>query len=172
MSTNGNRSSAMDRPRFGVDENGVPWGISPDDRENEFLVKLMLAAQKPRRIPLRPLRRVYYRLRGLPSLLLGSDFRTQFVGEDLYLPHPHGIVVHAGARIGSRCTIYQNVTLGETGTGPGVPVIGDDVMIGAGAIVLGPVTVGDGAIIAGGAVVIEDVPSGAIVVGPKSRTIN
>ena len=164
--------SQISRQTYGVDEDGVNWGISEEDRENEFLAKLMLAAQKPRRVPFRPLRQLYFRLRGLPSLILSCDFRSQWVGDDLYLPHPHGIVVHARTVIGSHCTIYQNVTIGETGTGPGVPKIGDDVMIGAGAIILGPITVGDGAVIAAGAVVVEDVPPGGIVVGAKSRTIN
>jgi serine acetyltransferase len=159
------------RQRHGVDEDGVAWGVSDADRENEFWARLMLAAQKPRRVPFRPLRRLYYRVRDLPSLLLSSDFRTHQFGEDLYLPHPHGIVVHARAVIGDHCTIYQNVTIGESGTGPGVPVIGDHVMIGAGAIILGPVTVGDGATIGAGAVVVDDVPAGGIALGSKSRII-
>lgn len=159
------------RLSHGIDENGVAWGVTEDQRNNGFLTRMMLASQHPRRIPFRPLRRLYFQLRDLPSLILSNDFRTSDVGPDLFLPHPHGIVIHAGAKIGAGCTIYHNVTIGETGSGPGVPVIGDGVLIGAGAIILGKVSVGDGATIAAGAIVVDDVPAGAVVVGARSRII-
>lgn len=163
---------ARSRLSSGVDANGVPWGIAENDRVNAPLTRLMLSVQRPHRIPTRTLRRLYYRLRHVPSVLLGSDFRTANVGPDLYLPHPYGIVVHSGATIGAHCTIYHNVTIGETGSGPGVPTIGDHVLIGTGAVILGPVRVGDGATIGAGALVLDDVPRGAIVVGPKARIIS
>ena len=76
-----------------------------------------------------------------------------------------GIVVHKRARIGSNVTISPNVTIGGRAEFLAVPVIEDDVMIGAGACVLGPVTVGRGAKIGANAVVLQGVPPGWIAVG-------
>ena len=94
------------------------------------------------------------------------------------VPHPVGIVIGRGIRIGDRCTILHNVTIGVTEMGAGVPDIGDDVYIGCGAAVLGDVEVGDGAVVGANAVVLSDVPEGATVAGipaevvaePPSRT--
>jgi serine O-acetyltransferase len=102
------------------------------------------------------------------SLVVGADLRTSQFGEHLFIPHPYGVVVHASAVIGDRCTIYQGVTVGEDNVRPGVPTIGDDVVIGAGAAVLGPVHVGDGARIGANAVVLRDVPSRSGTIDPAT----
>jgi serine O-acetyltransferase len=82
------------------------------------------------------------------------------------MPHPNGVVVHSGARIGADVTIMQQVTLGERSPQvPGAPVIGDGAFIGAGAKVLGPVHIGERATVGANAVVTRDVPAGATVVG-------
>jgi serine O-acetyltransferase len=87
-----------------------------------------------------------------------------------HLPHGlYGIVISHNAAIGRDCTIFHQVTIGE-GKG-GAPVIGDHVLIGAGAKILGKVTVGDGAKIGANCVVTEDVPPGATVVMPKARCL-
>lgn len=154
-------------PRIGafVDEEGRVWGMSPETRVNRTSVRMLLAFSRRRRLRLRTLFRTYAWAHRMLCLVHSSDFRTKDFGDDLYLPHPYGIVVHAWARIGDRVTIYHNVTLGETGTGPGVPTIGDDVLIGAGAVLLGPIAVGDGAVIGANAVVTADVPAGGLAVG-------
>lgn len=86
------------------------------------------------------------------------------------LPHGlNGIVVSHNAKIGKNCTIFHQVTIGE-GRG-GAPTIGDNVLIGAGAKLIGKITVGDGAKIGAGCVVTEDVPAGATVVMEKPRII-
>lgn len=86
------------------------------------------------------------------------------------LPHGlNGIIVSHNAVIGRNCTIFHQVTIGE-GRG-GAPVIGDRVLIGAGAKIIGNVHIGDDAKIGAGCVVAQDVPAGATVVAEKARII-
>ena len=95
------------------------------------------------------------------------------IGKGLLIDHGMGVVIGETAVIGDNCTIYQGVTLGGPGkdTGKRHPTIGNNVMIGSGAKVLGPFTVGDGAKIAAGAVVLDAVPEGATAVGVPARMI-
>lgn len=92
------------------------------------------------------------------------------IGGGLLLPHPVGIVVHPDVRIGRNCLIMHNVTIGANGPG-GVPTIGDNVDLGPGACVIGPVQVGDGAVVGANAVVVKDVPERAVVGGVPARVI-
>ena len=89
------------------------------------------------------------------------------IGKGLFIDHGMGVVIGETAEIGDNCTIYQNVTLGGTGKDHGKrhPTLGNDVMIGSGAKVLGPFRVGDGARVASGAVVLDEVPDNATAVG-------
>lgn len=89
---------------------------------------------------------------------------------DLNLPHPNGVVIHGDAKIGTGCMFMQQVTIGMIGTGQ-VPVIGNNVYIGAGAKVLGSVVIGDGARIGANAVILTDVPAGCTAVGIPARII-
>lgn len=85
-----------------------------------------------------------------------------------------GVVIHPQARIGERCLLRAHVVIGGGGRrgGPtGAPVIGDDVEIGAGAKLLGPIRIGDGATIGANAVVLCDVPAGAVAVGVPARVL-
>lgn len=81
-----------------------------------------------------------------------------------------GIVVHRHAKLGSNIIIAPNVVIGGRGM-PGAPIIHDDVLIGAGACVLGPVTIGRGAKIGANAVVLSNVPDRATVVGNPARIV-
>ncbi len=87
------------------------------------------------------------------------------IGGGLLLPHPNGIVIHPGARLGPNCLVFQQVTIGAGGPLPGLPKIGGHVDIGAGAKILGGVTIGDHAVIGANAVVTRDVPALHVAMG-------
>lgn len=93
------------------------------------------------------------------------------IGRGLFIDHGMGVVIGETTIIGENCTIYQGVTLGGTGKDKGKrhPTIGNNVMIGAGAKVLGPFTVGDNSKIAANAVVLSEVPSNTTCVGVPGR---
>lgn len=93
------------------------------------------------------------------------------IGRRFVIDHGHGVVVGATCEIGDDCLIYQGVTLGGTGkdTGKRHPTLGNNVMVGAGAKVLGPFRVGDNSLIAAGAVVLNEVPSDSTAVGVPAR---
>ncbi len=95
------------------------------------------------------------------------------IGEDFFIDHGSGVVIGETAEIGDRVTLYQGVTLGGTGFARGKrhPTIEDDVTIGSGAKLLGPVTVGHGAKVGANTVVIEDVPAKSTVVGNPGHTV-
>lgn len=89
----------------------------------------------------------------------------------LILPHPNGIVIHSKSSVGPNCIIFQQVTLGTSSAGSGLPKLGGGVEIGAGAKILGPVTIGDHAIVGANAVVVDDIPEAAIAVGIPARIV-
>ena len=94
------------------------------------------------------------------------------VGRDVLFGYQGlGVVVHADAVIGDRVVLATGVTIGGTGTQHGVPVIEDDVYIGSGAKLLGPIRIGRGAKIGANAVVLCDVPAGCVAVGIPARVI-
>lgn len=125
------------------------------------------------RSPLRPLARI-------PSLLnfvlFGIEIGMQCeMGPGLYFPHTVGTVIGA-LRIGRNAIIYQNVTLGAKEVDLGYsaeqrPVIGNNVIVGSGAKVLGGITIGDNVTIGANAVVIRSVPDGAVVGGIPARIL-
>ncbi|MFC4307843.1 hypothetical protein ACFPN2_02010 [Steroidobacter flavus] len=101
----------------------------------------------------------------LIRVLFNSDIHCRLPA-DVHMPHPYGIVLHRQAVIGHRVTIMQQVMIGSRDGDPNIaPVIGDDVVIGAGARILGDVRIGKGATIGANAVVTRDIPPGATVVG-------
>jgi serine O-acetyltransferase len=107
------------------------------------------------RIPL--LYRIY-------SLILNCDLGRP-LPSTVFLPHPYGIVLAAGAKIGEDVVIGHQVTIGNRNGFLGAATIGDRVYIGAGAKILGPVKIGNDAMIGANAVVTKDVPPNAKVVG-------
>ena len=95
------------------------------------------------------------------------------IGKGLFIDHGMGVVIGETAVIGDDCTIYQGVTLGGTGKEKGKrhPTLGNRVMVGSGAKVLGPFTVGDDSKIAAGAVVLSEVPPDSTCVGVPARIV-
>ncbi|HEU4944302.1 MAG TPA: serine O-acetyltransferase [Solirubrobacterales bacterium] len=95
------------------------------------------------------------------------------IGPELFIDHGSGVVIGETAEIGSRVTLYQGVTLGGTGfqRGKRHPTLGDNVTVGSGAKLLGPISVGDGAKIGANTVVVEDVPPSSTVVGNPGHPV-
>lgn len=96
------------------------------------------------------------------------------LGDGLFIDHGVGVVIGETAVVGENCTIYQGVTLGGTGKEKGAkrhPTLGDNVMVGSGAKVLGPIRIGNNVRIAAGAVVLSDVPDNCTVVGVPARVV-
>jgi serine O-acetyltransferase len=95
------------------------------------------------------------------------------IGNEFFIDHGAGVVVGETASIGNCVTLYQGVTLGGTGfqRGKRHPTLGDNVTVGSGAKLLGPIAVGDGAKIGANTVVVEDVPPGATVVGNPGHPV-
>ena len=95
------------------------------------------------------------------------------VGKALFIDHGAGVVIGETAEIGDDVTLYQGVTLGGTGFARGKrhPTVGDDVVVGSGAKLLGPIEVGPRAKIGANSVVIHDVPAGSTVVGNPGHPV-
>ena len=102
------------------------------------------------------------------------------IGKNLFIDHGMGVVIGETSEIGDNVTIYHNVTLG--GSSPSIdserqrhekrhPTIGDDVVIGSGAQIIGPIKVGNNSRIAANAVVVKDVPENATMVGIPARAV-
>ncbi len=96
------------------------------------------------------------------------------IGQGVFFDHGMGIVIGETSEVGDGCTIYHGATLGGTSLQPGKrhPTLGRNVVIGAGAKVLGPVTVGDNARVGANSVVLHDVPPGTVVVGVPGQVIS
>jgi len=95
------------------------------------------------------------------------------IGRNLFIDHGMGIVIGETAEIGDNCTIYHQVTLGGTGKDKGKrhPTLGDNVMIAAGAKVLGPIYIGNNSKIGANAVVLKDIPENSTAVGIPAKVV-
>ena len=95
------------------------------------------------------------------------------IGKRLFIDHGMGLVIGETTEIGDDCTLYQGVTLGGTGKDVGKrhPTLGNNVMVGAGAKVLGPVKIGDNSKIAAGAVVLNEIPEQSTAVGIPAKVV-
>lgn len=95
------------------------------------------------------------------------------IGDDFFIDHGSGVVIGETAEIGNSVTLYQGVTLGGTGfqRGKRHPTLGDNVTVGSGAKLLGPIEVGHGAKVGANTVVVEDVPPNTTVVGNPGHAV-
>lgn len=111
-------------------------------------------------------------IKGLIRILWGVILYQADIGEGTILGYQGlGIVIHKRCVIGRNCHISQNVTLGGTSGLYDVPVLGDNVQVGAGANIIGPIHVGNNVIIGAGAVVIRDLPDDCVAVGVPAKII-
>ena len=129
------------------------------------------------------LQRISYRLRKIPILpkLITYFIRLIFgcylpygikLGKNFVLGYGGiGVVMHERTIVGDNVHIDQNVTIGGTSKKHEVPKFGNNIYIGAGAVILGPVTIGDDVVIGANAVVVKDIPSGSLVVGVPGKII-
>ncbi|WP_350224062.1 hypothetical protein [Pseudarthrobacter sp. lyk4-40-TYG-27] len=108
--------------------------------------------------------------------IIGIDIPPETViGPGLRIMHGTGLVVHGKSKIGHDCTLRHGVTLGIRGVQgkpDGPPTLGNNVNVGAGAQILGPIMVSDGAIVGAGSVVLKSVPTNATVVGNPARQLH
>ena len=95
------------------------------------------------------------------------------IGKGLFIDHGTGVVIGETAEIGDNCILYQGVTLGGTGKGKGKrhPTLGNNVMVGCGAKVLGPFKIGDNVKIAANSVVLDAIPDNSTAVGAPARVV-
>jgi serine O-acetyltransferase len=108
-------------------------------------------------------------------ILTGVDIHPgAILGTGLFIDHATGVVIGETAEVGDGVMIYHGVTLGGTGadTGKRHPTIGDRVIIGAGAKVLGPIKIGDDSRIGANAVVVKEVPASSVVVGVPGQIVS
>jgi len=111
----------------------------------------------------------------LTRILTGVDIHPgALLGPGLFIDHATGVVIGETAEVGEDVTLFHGVTLGGTGrdTGKRHPTVGDRVIIGAGAKVLGPIKIGDDSRIGANSVVVKEVPSGSVVVGVPGQIIS
>lgn len=92
-------------------------------------------------------------------------------GENPHLIHAKDLHLHPQVKIGDRVGLMHNVTIATSVDRPGVPVLGNDVFVATGAVVVGGITIGDGARIAPNTLVISDVPAGATAIGVPARIV-
>jgi serine O-acetyltransferase len=111
---------------------------------------------------------------GVARLLTGIEIHPAArIGQGLFIDHGTGVVIGETAEIGDDVTLYQGVTLGGTGfaTGKRHPTVQDNVTVGSGAKLLGPITVGHGAKVGANSVVVTDVPPNSTVVGNPGHVV-
>lgn len=122
------------------------------------------------------LRLLAYLIALISNYLTGADIPpTAELGPGLMVLHPTGVVVSGGVKAGARLRLHSGAVLGFQTAGKnetGVPTLGDDVMVGVGAKVLGPVKVGDRVKIGANAVVLDDIPDDTAVVGVPARAVD
>ena len=123
-------------------------------------------------LPFRILWMFYSVVRRISEVFTGINFNPEIkLGPGVYMPHFGGIVLYGD--IGSNCDIHQGVTVGYGGhTVDGTPVIGDRVFLGAGAKIIGSITVGNDVVIGANAVVTKSVPDRAVVVGIPAKIVS
>lgn len=100
---------------------------------------------------------------------MGTELNWKLKVGKLRLYHGQGLIVHPGVIIGDGCTLRCNTVIGNRGDGGGVPIIGNNVNIGANVVIIGDIDIGSNVTIGAGSVVTKSVPSNSVVVGNPAR---
>ena len=147
--------------------NPAVWAIA------SYRLSHWLYVDKPAALLRIPLKIVSFFLVKFCVVFMEMDLDPQAdIGGGLYIGHIGGVHINPGAKLGSRCDLAHRVTIGASAMGRGgIPVLGDDVYIGTGAVLVGKVKVGSGAKIAANTLVITNIPAGATVMGVPGRII-
>jgi serine O-acetyltransferase len=108
------------------------------------------------------------------EVLMGVELPNRAeIGGGLFMPHANGIIIHIDAKIGAYCNISQQVTVGVGGDDPaGTPTIGDRVFLGPGAKLFGPITIGNDVAIGANAVVMKDLPDHVVAAGIPAQVVS
>jgi len=151
------------------------WKANPRNPKIQLSLAAFRLAQRIGRAP-RPIFwlgspfLVVYRV--LVEWLLGIELHWKLeIGPGLRIFHGYGLVVHPATRLGADCTLRHTTTLGVVGGSLEAPRLGDRVDVGCHVVVLGGVEVGNDAVLGAGAVVLRDVPAGGVAVGNPARVI-
>ena len=151
--------------RFGEGESGlrpIMRGVLSQGFQALFVYRIFHWCYE-RRIPTQPLRFIIERF---IEIVTGISLPAEAtIGKGLRIHHFGGVIVHSLAVVGDNCTFYHGVTLGDRGGAGGAPHVGDRVMIGAGAKLIGEIVIGDECSIGANAVVTTSIPAGHIAVG-------
>lgn len=153
------------RHYYGADDRkAVLKTLATDGTTSMVLYRLM---QGSRELGLSPLEMVFNKLNAMNGCVIGrgADFGPGFV-----LFHSHGVVINGKVKGGDNVHLQHEVTIGDNGYGE-TPVLGSNILIGAGAKVIGPIRVGDGARIGANAVVVKDVADETTVVGIPAKPV-
>lgn len=124
----------------------------------------------------------FYKLKLIPiAIIIKYVMRVIFscdipyqtkIGKNVKFDHNGlGVVIHERAVIGDNCTILQNVTIGGKSNIKELPIIGNNVLVGAGAIIIGDVKIGDNSIIGAGSIVVKDITENSVAVGNPAKII-
>jgi serine O-acetyltransferase len=141
-----------------------------------FLMRLCAyLSQGGNNIPKKIAFRIFYEMFREYAFESGIEIEyTTRIGSGLYIPHMIGIVVHMDAVIGKNCHISQNVTIGQLNRGDrkGSPIIGDNVYIAPGAVIVGKINIGNNVVIGANSVVNHDLPDNAVAAGMPAKIIS
>lgn len=154
----------------------IDWLLRTEQYQIKKFIKALRAEEYYSFIaPNKFLKYFFVRIKNAQGAKLGFFIPAGCFAEDLKISHYGSIIVNPHAHIGKGCTIHGNCCIGNKGQEPyeeDSPTIGEDVNIGQGAQILGPVKIADGTIIAAGAIVVKDVEEpGRTVCGVPARTI-
>lgn len=128
---------------------------------------------KPNPILRSPLKLISFLLTKFCLIFMEMDIDPQAtIGGGLYIGHIGGVHINPGAVLGRNCNLTHRITIGASAMGrSGIPIVGDDVYIGTGAVLVGKIKVGSGAKIAANTLVMTNVPEGATVMGVPGRVV-